>query len=107
MLAAQGSHEFLVLPTVQVLPFDVEIDWPREIAGTPMRTYIDWMASCYAISCTGLPAIGVPCGFSAGGLPVGLQIVGRRDRDADVLALARAFERATELARRHPPIAVE
>jgi len=65
------------------------------------------MASCYAISCTGLPAIGVPCGFSAGGLPVGLQIVGRRDRDADVLALARAFERATELARRHPPIAVE
>jgi len=102
-----ATHEFLVLPTVQVLPFDVEIDWPREIAGTPMRTYIDWMASCYAISCTGLPAIGVPCGFSAGGLPVGLQIVGRRDRDADVLALARAFERATELARRHPPIAVE
>jgi Asp-tRNA(Asn)/Glu-tRNA(Gln) amidotransferase A subunit family amidase len=54
-----------------------------------------------------LPAISVPCGFSAGGLPVGLQIVGRRDRDADVLALARAFERATELARRHPPIAVK
>jgi len=102
-----ATHEFLVLPTVQVLPFDVEIDWPREIAGTPMRTYIDWMASCYAISCTGLPAISVPCGSSAGGLPVGLQIVGRRDRDADVLALARAFERATELARRHPPIAVE
>ncbi|HXS78840.1 MAG TPA: amidase [Gammaproteobacteria bacterium] len=102
-----ATREFLVLPTVQVLPFDVEIDWPREIAGVPMDTYIDWMGTCYAISCTGLPAISVPCGFSADGLPVGLQIVGRRDRDADVLALARAFERETELARRHPPIAVE
>jgi amidase len=101
-----AAHEFLVLPTVQMLPFDVEIEWPREISGVPMHTYIDWMASCYAISCTGLPAISVPCGFSADGLPVGLQIVGRHDRDADVLAVARAFERATELARRHPPLAV-
>jgi amidase len=102
-----ATHEFLVLPTVQVLPFPIEIEWPREIEGVAMHTYIDWMASCYAISCTGLPAISVPCGFTADGLPVGLQIVGRRERDADVLALARAFERATELARRHPPIAVE
>jgi len=100
-------HEFLVLPTVQLLPFPVEIDWPRAIDGVAMQTYIDWMGTCYAISCTGLPAISVPCGFSAEGLPVGLQIVGRRHRDADVLALARAFERATELARRRPPIAVE
>ena len=102
-----ATHEFLALPTVQVLPFDVEVEWPRVIEGVPMRTYIDWMASCYAISCTGLPAISVPCGFSAGGLPVGLQIVGRRGRDADVLAIARAFEQSTLLAARRPPIAVE
>jgi amidase len=102
-----SQHEFLVLPTVQVLPFPVELEWPRAIEGVPMRTYIDWMASCYAISCTGLPAISVPCGFSADGLPVGLQIVGRRRRDADVLALARAFEQATQLARRRPLIGAE
>ena len=102
-----ASHEFLVLPTVQLLPFPVEIEWPRAVAGVAMQTYIDWMATCYAISCTGLPAISVPCGFSADGLPVGLQIVGRRHRDADVLALARAFERKTELARRRPRIALE
>ena len=99
--------EFLVLPTVQVLPFPVEIEWPRAIEGVPMQTYIDWMASCYAISCTGLPAISVPCGFSAYGLPVGLQIVGRRRCDAEVLGIARAFEQATQVARRRPVIAVD
>jgi amidase len=99
-----ATHEFLVLPTVQVLPFPVEVEWPRVIEGVQMRTYIDWMASCYAISCTGLPAISVPCGFSADGLPVGLQIVGRRRCDADVVAIARAFEQATQFARRRPPI---
>jgi len=102
-----STHEFLVLPTAQVLPFPVEIEWVQAIEGVPMATYIDWMATCYAISATGLPAISVPCGFSADGLPVGLQIVGRRHRDADVLALARAFEQATQFARRRPLIAVE
>jgi amidase len=102
-----STHEFLVLPTVQVLPFRLDVEWPRAIEGVPLRTYIDWMASCYAISCTGLPAISVPCGFSADGLPVGLQIVGRRRRDADVLALARAFEQATRFALRRPLVAVE
>ena len=94
-----STHEFLVLPTVQVLPFPVEIEWPRAIEGVAMQTYIDWMASCYAISCLGAPAISVPCGFSPDGLPVGLQIVGRRGRDLDVLQLARAFEQATRVAR--------
>lgn len=101
-----AAHEFLVLPTVQLLPFPVEVEWPRAVAGVAMRTYIDWMGTCYAISCTGLPAISVPCGFSDDGLPVGLQIVGRRNRDVDVLALARAFERATQFARRRPLLGV-
>ena len=102
-----ATREFLVLPTVQVLPFAVEVEWPREIEGVAMHTYIDWMASCYAISCMGSPAISVPCGFSPGGLPVGLQIVGRRGCDAEVLAIARAFEQATQFARRRPPIAID
>jgi amidase len=96
-------HEFLVLPTVQVLPFPVETEWPRAIDGVEMRTFVDWMASCYAISGLKAPAISVPCGFSAGGLPVGLQIVGRPGRDRDVLQVAHAFEVVTPHALRRPP----
>jgi len=102
-----AAHEFLVLPTVQVLPFPVDVEWVRSIEGVQMRTYVDWMATCYAISCTGLPAISVPCGFSTQGLPVGLQIVGRRACDLDVLRLARAFEEATLWAQSRPSIVVD
>jgi amidase len=98
-------HEFLLLPVSQVAPFPVEVEWVREIDGEPMHTYIDWMATCYAISCTGLPAISVPAGFTPAGLPIGLQIVGRRGRDRDVLELAHAFERRTQFGERRPPLA--
>lgn len=97
-------YEFLVLPVSQVPPFPIEEEWVREINGVQMETYIDWLASSYAISCAGLPAISVPCGFTPDGLPVGLQIVGRHHRDFDVLQLAHAFEQATQYARQRPPL---
>jgi amidase len=98
-------YEFLVLPVSQVAPFPIEVEWVRAINGVTMNSYVDWMATCYAITLTGLPAISVPCGFTPGGLPVGLQIVGRHHRDLDVLELAHAFEQATRLtARRRPPV---
>lgn len=92
------THEFLVLPVSQVTPFDISTEWVEDIAGTAMQTYIDWMKSCYYISILGLPAISVPCGFTADGLPVGLQIVGRHHADLAVLQLAHAFEQATGYA---------
>jgi amidase len=100
------SYEFLVLPVSQVAPFPVEIDWVREINGTRMETYIDWMATCWAITVTGLPAISVPCGFTGDGLPIGLQIVGRHQREFDVLQLAFAFEQATQHAKTRPAVAM-
>lgn len=87
-------YDFLVLPVTQVMPFDIETEYPREIAGVPMTTYIDWMKSCYLISATGCPAISVPAGFGPGGHPIGLQIVGRHRDDFGVLQLAHAFEEA-------------
>ena len=98
------THEFLVLPTVQVPPFDVNQPFVKEINGVPMTTYIDWMKSCYYITTFGHPAISVPCGFTADGLPVGLQIVGRHGDDWGVLQLAYAFEQATQVWRRRPAL---
>lgn len=98
------EYEFLMLPVSQVPPFPVEVEWPTEIDGVQMETYIDWMATCYAITCTGLPAISVPCGFTQDGLPIGLQIVGRRHCDFEVLQIAHAFEQATQYSRLRPPI---
>jgi amidase len=86
-------YEFFVLPTTQVLPFDVRQPFVGEIAGTTLNSYIDWMKSCYLISTIGHPAISVPCAL-VDGLPVGLQIVGRDGDDRGVLQLAAAFEEA-------------
>jgi amidase len=90
----------------QVPPFDVEIDWPKSIEGVAMNTYTDWMKSAYWISTTLCPAISVPAGFTDDGLPVGLQIVGRYKDDASVLQLGYAFEQATRIGERRPPIAL-
>jgi amidase len=96
----------LVLPVSQVLPFDVDTEWVTEIDGVPMETYIDWMRSCSWISVTGHPAISVPAGFSAEGLPVGVQIVGRHQGEWELLQLAHAFEQATHVGGHHPPLAL-
>jgi amidase len=86
------TFDVLVQPVTQVAPFPIEIEYPTEVAGVAMATYIDWMESCWSITVLGGPAISVPCGRTATGLPVGTQIVGRRGDDAAVLRLARAFE---------------
>jgi amidase len=70
-----------------------------------MENYIAWMKSAYYISVCGNPAISVPCAFSSGGLPIGMQIVGRDHDDWGVLQLAYAFEQATNIAARRPSVA--
>ncbi len=99
----QERFDFFVLPTVQVLPFDVTLPYPARVAGQASETYLDWMRSCYLISALGNPALSVPAGFSGEGLPVGLQIVGRHRDDWGVLQLGHAFEEATGFARIPPP----
>jgi amidase len=98
------TYEFLILPVSQVPPFDVKQPYITEINGIQMKTYIDWMQSCYFISVTGLPAISVPCGFTEEGLPVGVQIVGRHQDERGVLQLAYAFQQATGFWKRRPPV---
>jgi amidase len=99
------TYEFLILPVSQVPPFDVTQPYVAEINGVHMETYIDWMKSCYYITVTGHPALSVPAGFTPEGLPVGLQIVGRHQDDFGVLQLAYAFEQASGVWKRRPPVA--
>jgi amidase len=99
-----GTFEVLACPVTQVAPFDVTLDWVHEIDGHPQHTYLDWMASAYLISVTGLPAISVPAGFTPDGLPVGLQLVGRRRGDWGLLGVAHAFETATRHGQTVPPL---
>lgn len=98
-------YDALLLPVSQVPPFDVDLEYPTDIAGVPQRTYLDWMRSACHISATGHPALSVPAGFDADGLPVGLQIVGRHRGDLRLLRIGRAYEHATEFWRRRPQLA--
>jgi amidase len=102
----QERYEFLMCAVNQVLPFDAKLDWPKEIEGVKMENYIAWMKSAYRITTTFCPAISVPAGFTAGGLPVGIQIVGRHRNDFGVLQIAHAFEQATRFGQKRPAIAV-
>ena len=102
--AFMETYEFMVMPVNQIPPFDVTIEYPTEINGVQMETYIDWMKSCYYISSLGQPAASVPCGFTPEGLPVGLQIVGRHHDDFGVLQLANAFERTSMFGERLPGV---
>jgi amidase len=102
--AFMATRDLLVLPTVAVPPFPVEQPYPTEIAGKPLEDYTQWFFLTYAISLAGLPAISVPCGFTRGGLPVGVQLVGRWRQEAAVLQAAAAFEAAAPWADRPPPV---
>jgi amidase len=94
--------DVLAMPVTQVVPFPAETEYPTEIEGTSMSTYLDWMESCWSITVTGSPAISVPAGFTDDGLPVGLQLVGPPRADLALLRIAHAFETATGHWRRPP-----
>jgi amidase len=97
-------YDLLLAPVCQVVPFDADIEYPAEVAGEPMGSYVDWMRSAYLISATGCPALSVPGGFTADGLPVGLQVIGPHRADLVVLRAGHAFERATGYGDRRPPL---
>jgi Asp-tRNA(Asn)/Glu-tRNA(Gln) amidotransferase A subunit family amidase len=93
--------DVLLMPTVAVLPFGAGAHPPREITGQDVSV-LGWMPFTYPFNMTGQPAASVPAGWTDEGLPVGLQIVGRRHADTTVLAASAAFEAASPWKDRRP-----
>jgi Asp-tRNA(Asn)/Glu-tRNA(Gln) amidotransferase A subunit family amidase len=85
--------DVILSPTMAISPRPWSELYPTEIDGKPTRTYFHWLALAYVVSLVGHPAVTLPVGLDAHGLPFGLQVVGRRGGDAGVLAVASALER--------------
>ena len=98
------GYDLLACPVTQVAPFPTEWEYPTEINGIALANYIDWMEACWRITTTGCPALSLPAGFDAAGLPVGVQLVARQGGDVDLLRAAKALEEATGFAARRPPV---
>ncbi len=96
-------HDYLVVPTAQVFPFEARETWPREIAGQAMATYHEWMKAVCLVTMSGCPALASPAGFGPEGLPIGIQIIAPVRREMDCLRLAYAYEQATDWTGRRPP----
>lgn len=96
------SYDALILPSAQVWPFDLNLPYPRQIAGRVMDTYHRWMQVVTPVSLIGLPGLALPAGFGDAGLPMGIQMFGPRGSDAAVLALGEAYHQATTWPQRRP-----
>lgn len=96
------SHDYIALPTTPTDAFDLGRQYQSEIAGMPIGSPYETLPLTFVFNLTGHPAISIPAGFTAAGLPVGIQVVGRWRDDFSVLALAAAFERANPWRDRWP-----
>ncbi len=86
------TYDLLLTPATIVAPFPIENRYVAECAGKKFDNYVEWLAIVYAITLVCCPALSLPCGFTASGLPVGLQMVGPPRGEAQLLAGAKALE---------------
>lgn len=96
-------YDLLLTPTMALPPFPVGVDFPSEVGGQSV-TGMQWTAFTFPFNLTGHPAASVPAGWTDDGLPIGLQVVGRRWEDALVLRACAAFEAIVPWADRRPPV---
>jgi amidase len=97
-------YDLLLLPTTATAALPLDDPLPKTVAGRAIGQPLDLLLPTYAFNFGAYPAISVPAGFTAEGLPVGLQIVGGWRQDARVLAAAAAFEAAFPWAERRPEV---
>lgn len=95
------TYDVLVTPTLPLPAFPVGQDVPD---GWHSPDWTSWTPYTYPFNMTQQPALSVPCGFTASGLPIGLQIVGPRHADALVLRVGAAYQSVTDWHQRTPPL---
>ncbi|MBR0872156.1 amidase [Bradyrhizobium tropiciagri] len=86
------KYDLLLAPATIVPPFPVENRYVAECGGKKFDNYVEWLGIVYAITLACCPALSLPCGFTASGLPVGLQMVAKPRADAQLLAGAKVLE---------------
>ena len=86
------TYDLLLTPATIVAPFPIEQRYVAECAGKTFDNYVEWLGIVYAITLACCPALSLPCGFTASGLPVGLQMVAAPRGEAQLLAGARVLE---------------
>ncbi len=84
--------DVLALPTAQLFPFSAESTWPREVAGRTMDTYHRWMEVSILATLINAPAIALPAGLGAAGLPMGVQLIGRNHDERGLLCAAQTWQ---------------
>jgi len=92
MLEFFNTYDLLLTPATIVAPFPIENRYVAECAGKKFDNYVEWLGIVYAITLTCCPALSLPCGFTASGLPVGLQMVAAPRGEAPLLAGAGVLE---------------
>lgn len=92
-----AKYDFLITPAAPVPPYPVTKNFPDEVGGHKLENYIDWIAPAFVITLVGLPAGSVPGGKTKAGLPVGLQIVGRRFSEPQILGLSKLVQRTAPI----------
>lgn len=101
------DYDLLMVPGVGVQPFRWTMNYPSEVDGAPIANYMAWLHLTSSLTVVGLPVITLPMGLDESGLPFGVQVIGRRYGDHQLLSMASAIERATladVLLRRPLPI---
>ena len=96
------NFDFLVMPSAQIFPFKKELKYPEKISGHTLDTYHRWMEVVILASLLGLPAISVPVGFNQKGLPMGMQIIGKKGDDLKVVSFAKKYEEIFTFSQNRP-----
>jgi len=94
--AFMQNYDLLICPAVIVEPFPVEERYPGYSEGLAYSEYYRWLAIAYAVTTTTLPVITIPCGKTAAGLPLGLQLIGKPHGDLDLFSFAAEIEAMLE-----------